>query len=295
MASDNFIKRLLGTRKAGHSGTLDPFATGLLPVFVGDALKVMRYTDGYDKSYRCVAVLGMNTDTQDKDGVKTGGRMPVKEELEDLQRSDFAEVKRAFSEVSSRKTQMPPLYSAKKINGRKAYEIAREGGEAGLKPQEVDIKRLEIFDIRLTGGTFEVEFEVDCSKGTYVRTICEDAGNILGFGAYASSLRRLRCGPFLLKDAYTEETLSEMAKVGDMSFLRSRDEAFYDMPSYGLTSSQADDIRLGKKIPVPRDYRYEGDVLVRGMDGGRTVAVIYRKDDMIRIDRMLDNNGRKDG
>lgn len=290
LATDNFIKKLMGTKKVGHSGTLDPFATGLLPVFVGNALKLMRYTDGYDKAYVCTAKFGQATDTMDKDGTVTEENLPSPENLAELKADGYREIRDAFEKISKIDSQIPPRYSAKKIAGRKAYELAREGVEVELKPHPVKIFSLVINDIKEDEGTFFVTFEVKCSKGTYIRTICDDVGRLTGFYAHAVSLRRTECGGFNIADAYTEERLAELMSAGDTSFLRDRSEAVSHLLKFDLTSDEASAVRQGKKIKAPswaqegtRYAAYEGDTLV---------AIIYPSTEndrkIMRIERVTD-------
>ncbi|MBO4635981.1 MAG: tRNA pseudouridine(55) synthase TruB [Clostridiales bacterium] len=292
MACDNFIKRTMGTGKVGHSGTLDPFATGLLPIFWGDALKVVRYTDDYDKAYSCTAFFGSETDTEDTEGEIVGGRMPSPEELNELEATDFKAVRDAFSKVSSMTMQEPPLYSAKKINGQKAYDLARAGKKVDLPPHPVRIDSLEIKGIRIEGGAVLVDFTVSCSKGTYIRSICRDAGRITGFGAHAIALRRIKAGPFSIDDAFTPEQISALAEVsGEEEFSVSRETALTHLKKFELEASEHKDIILGKKIAVPADTDLTEGVLYRAMYLGKTAAVVYKSEEegkaVLRIDRML--------
>ncbi len=289
MASDNFIKKVASTRKVGHSGTLDPFATGLLPVFVGKALKVMRYTDDYDKAYLCKARFGFATDTMDNLGEMTEGRFPTSEELEELKATDFKKIRDAFHEISLMKEQVPPKYSAKKINGRKAYELAREGIEVELKSSPITIYKLDINEITTDDESVYVEFYVECSKGTYIRTICDDVGRLTGFGAHAVMLRRMKCGPFDVKNAVTEEEIKALCENNDFSFVLDATSAMASMPVVNLNEKQYRDVKVGKKIRAiegtnfdTKYVAYYGDILT---------AVIYRASedgrDIMRIDRML--------
>ena len=285
MASDNFIKKMCGTKKVGHSGTLDPFATGLLPVFVGDALKVVRYTDGYDKSYRCTARFGLRTDTMDSEGQVTDRKVFSEEEYSDLKSSDFKIIRDAFSELSKITEQMPPSYSAKKIGGRKAYELAREGQQIELKPCPVKIMSLVIDSIGINEGMIDVTFDVCCSKGTYIRVLCDDAGEMTGFHAHAISLRRTACGPFRVEDSFTEDQISKMVEEGDYSFLRKREEALSSMERTELSAEEFKDVKLGKKIRAAEGIR-EG-ILYAAYHKEELAAVLKRDGDIMRIDRML--------
>lgn len=280
MASDNFIKKVANTRKVGHSGTLDPFATGLLPIFTGRALKVMRYTDGYDKAYRCVASFGNRTSTMDKDGEVTDSYV-LSGSLEEIEA-----IKSAFLRVEDIKEQIPPSFSAKKINGQKAYELARQGIEVELKPHPVKIYSLEIYSIEYVEGSIEVDFEVSCSKGTYIRTICDDVGEMTGFHAYAKSLRRTKAGPFDISQSYTEEQIKKMAEMGDYSFVIDAKECLKGMPSINLNEKQFDDVRLGRKLSA-KDIDVDEGVRFASYYEGRLAAIQYREGNTIRIERML--------
>lgn len=281
MASDNFIKKLAGTRKVGHSGTLDPFATGLLPVFTGKALKVMRYTDDYDKAYDCTCVFGMSTTTMDPEGdvVDTSVLTGSPEEFENI--------KQAFAELTHITSQVPPKYSAKKIDGMKAYDLARRGVEVQMKPHPVKIYAIDIRDMRFEDGRIYADISVSCSKGTYIRTICDDAGRITGYHAHAASLRRTKAGPFSIEDAYTEEQLASMNEQGDMSFIIPREKAMEGMPGIELTPSQYGDVKLGKKISSSMFSSLEEGLRVAAWKEGELVAVMYRDNDIMRIERML--------
>lgn len=292
MASDNFIKKMLGTRKVGHSGTLDPFATGLLPIFVGRALKVMRYTDDYDKAYRCTACFGKTTDTLDTEGEVIDVNLPSEEDIKVMKQNDFKEIRDAFATLADITEQIPPKYSAKKIGGRKAYELAREGKEVELKPHKIKISSIDIIDIAAEESGIFVTFDVYCSKGTYIRTLCDDAGRMTGLGAHAVNLRRIASGPFRVEDAVTEEQIQEMIAAGDHSFIRSADEAMAGMPVYELNDMEYKDVLVGKKIPARGDA--VSDIRYAAYHDGDLTAVIYLAEEngrrLMRIERMLKGN-----
>ena len=288
---DGLIKKLLHTKKVGHLGTLDPFATGLLPLCVGKGLRYVRFADGFDKAYRCTAVFGKKTDTMDIEGEVIGGRLPNSEELVELQNSDFESIRAAFDEISKITSQVPPMFSAKKINGKKAYELAREGKEVELKPVPVKIRKLSVISIDIIENMIEVIFEVSCSKGTYIRSLCDSVGDMTGFGAYAKTLRRIASGPFLEADSYTFETIEKMANEGDYSFIRDASSIIVEMPSIELNNKEAADIKLGRKISAERFSSDMDDGLHRAMYEGKVIAVVYKADEkgrsIIRIERML--------
>lgn len=276
---DKTVRRVTGIKKVGHSGTLDPFATGLLPVFAGDALKFMRYTDDYDKAYYCRALFGRTSDTGDKDGEITEVRRPGGEDLD--------KIRSALDEVASRKEQIPPKYSAKKINGIKAYDLARQGVEFTLKPNRIEIYSLDLRDMNVCDEGVEVSFTVHCSKGTYIRTICTDAGELSGFGAYALELRRLKCGPFDVRNAVAPEELEEDLKAGRDVFADPV-VTLESMPVTVLSDKHADDIRCGRKIPAKDlcGFDHKDGVLCKAVSSsGALIAVIYQDNGIIRIDR----------
>ncbi|MCR5059432.1 MAG: tRNA pseudouridine(55) synthase TruB [Saccharofermentans sp.] len=271
--ADKIVRRTTGIKKVGHSGTLDPFATGLLPVFTGDALKFMRYTDDYDKKYVCRAVFGAASDTGDK----TGEITPVKK----CGTGDICKVTEALKEIASRELQTPPKYSAKKINGRKAYELAREGVEFELKPNRIKVYSLEITKTEEEGDMLAVEFEVHCSKGTYIRTICTDAGELSGFGAYAEELRRTMAGPFDIKDSVLPDAITEDSFIDPMLTLSG-------MPSVELDENMARLISNGVKVQASRIKGFDAGTgaLCCAKSGGRLIAVIYKDDkNIIMVDR----------
>jgi len=177
------VKKILGAPKAGHTGTLDPMATGVLPVCVGEATKLAAFLTGEEKTYRATLLLGLETDTQDIQGRETGrsDRVPSDEEI-----------RAVLGSMRGKIRQVPPAFSARKHKGRPLYKYARAGEFPDVAAREVEIFALEVIDI----GYPSVTFEITCSKGTYIRTICADAGRALGCGGCLSGLRRLRSGSF---------------------------------------------------------------------------------------------------
>ena len=277
--TDRFVGKLLGTRKVGHLGTLDPFATGLLPVFVGKGLKFLRFCEGFDKGYSCRCIFGATTDTMDKTGEITSENYPSSDDLVQLEKSDYKLIRDAVLKVKETKEQLPPAYSAKKIDGIKAYELARKGEMPDLKPAQVNIYSLDITDIDRTGKGLAVDFDCLCSKGTYIRTICSDLGSITGYGAYAESLRRTVNGQFNVKDAYTPDELEKMAEAGDFSFVRDASETISFLPEIKLDPKQTKDIKFGRKIafpvPVEGEISDESRSYYRATSEGELIAVVF--------------------
>lgn len=275
--TDRFVGKLLGTRKVGHLGTLDPFATGLLPVFVGKGLKFLRFCEGFDKGYSCKCIFGATTDTMDKTGEFTSENYPSEDVLAELADTDYAAIREAILKVKNTKEQLPPAYSAKKIDGVKAYELARKGEMPDLKPASVTIYKLDITDISRPEKGLAIDFDCECSKGTYIRTICSDLGDITGFGAYADSLRRIINGQFSVKDAYTPEQLEKMVSEGNFSFVRDASETISFLPEIKLDPKQAKDIKFGRKIAFPFEVEIEGDerIYYRATFEDSLIAVVF--------------------
>lgn len=233
-----FMRRLTGIKKVGHTGTLDPDATGVLPVCIGNATKVADMLTLSDKRYRAELILGMTTDTQDASGeVLTEQAVNVTAE----------EIKTAVTSFIGDIEQIPPMYSAIKQDGKKLYELARKGIEVERKKRKITIHEINIEDIDLENG--RVKIDVLCSKGTYIRTLCEDIGMKLGVGAYMNTLERTQSGPFTLADSYTADELTGMKDTGTLnSALISTDAVFSDYPQIILNEKQTRSITNGIRM-----------------------------------------------
>ncbi|MGC2872632.1 tRNA pseudouridine(55) synthase TruB [Ihubacter sp. mB4P-1] len=196
------IRRTLSIRRVGHTGTLDPMATGVLPVCVGKSTRIMEYLDMDLKTYVCSMVLGIQTDTQDIWG-KIVDRGPVDVTNEDIHR--------AFAGFDGVIDQKPPMYSALKVDGKRLYEYAREGKTVDVKTRKVFLKDLQILDIsKGFEGLPQITFSVTCSKGTYIRTICQDVGIALGTYGTMTQLQRIASGVFHAEKAVELDTFSNM-------------------------------------------------------------------------------------
>ena len=201
------LRHVLQIKKIGHTGTLDPMATGVLPVCVGKATRIIEYYDKDSKSYHASMKLGITTDTLDITGeiLETSGYQEVSEKA----------VREAFKAYKGNVQQIPPKYSALKINGKRAYDLAREGKDFEMKPREIIIFDNEVTRIDLENG--EIEFDVTCSKGTYIRTICDDIGRELGCGAVMTALTRTASGFFRIEDSHTVDEIMEAEEpLGNM-------------------------------------------------------------------------------
>jgi tRNA pseudouridine55 synthase len=231
------IRRGTGIRRAGHTGTLDPRASGVLVVLLGPAVRLSEYVSASDKRYQAVIQLGTTTDTYDADGQVLLSK-PV--EVSEIQ---FEEALQQFiGEIE----QVPPPYSAVKVKGRKAYEMARQGEEVDLLPRKITVYSLEL----LEWAPPEAVVDVYCSSGTYIRSLANDLGKILGCGAHLVGLRRTKSGRFTLRDAAPLRKLREAFDSGNWyQYLIPAAEALSDWPSVELTLEQVDTIRHGRRIP----------------------------------------------
>ncbi len=234
-------RRALGIKKIGHTGTLDPMATGVLPICIGRSTRIIEYLDMDIKKYRCTMILGMQTDTQDIWG-EVLERCSVNVTEEDV-RAAFA----AFDGVIDQK---PPMYSALKVNGKKLYEYAREGKEVEVKSRKIFIKSLDIEAIDLEGEEKTVTFTVECSKGTYIRTICQDAGTAMGCFGTLASLDRVESGIFTLDTAITIEELKTMDEEWLQAHLIETDKPLHNFGKVVVPADVADKFLMGWKLPL---------------------------------------------
>lgn len=198
------VKKMFNT-KVGHTGTLDPNATGVLPILLGKGTKISKYLIEHDKEYEVVLQLGVKTTTADEEGEIIEEKEVLKESLEQL------EIERILKSFIGKIKQMPPKYSAIKVNGRKLYEYARKGQEVEIKPREVEIYNIEITNIQKEKK--QIEFKVSCSKGTYIRTLCEDIAEKMRTVGYMKELKRTKVGNFNIKQAITLEQLQEKENI----------------------------------------------------------------------------------
>ncbi len=195
----NFVRRLFGIKKVGHTGTLDPDATGVLPICIGKATKAADMLTDSDKEYKTQLVLGKTTDTQDASG-KVLAEQPVNVTKE--------EILAAVSHFTGEITQIPPMFSAIKKDGKKLYELARQGISVERQPRKITVYGIEVTEIDLENHT--VTLLVSCSKGTYIRTLCEDIGKRLGCGAYMNTLVRTKSAGFTLEQSFSADELTKL-------------------------------------------------------------------------------------
>ena len=263
------LRGVFHEKRIGHAGTLDPMATGVLPVFVGRATRAVEFAAGGEKEYVAGLRLGQVTDTQDTTGavVETHPVTATRQDLEGVLPQFRGEI-----------DQVPPMYSAVKIDGKKLYELARKGREVERKP-----RRITIYDLMAEGqaGPADYSLRVRCSKGTYVRTLCHDIGQALGCGGCMSSLRRTMAAGYTLEEAVTLEQVQQTADPSGL--LLPVDSCFRHLPALELTAAQAKRVRSGAAFTFPREgswrvYSPVGEFLAvcRGSDGQlRTVKSFF--------------------
>lgn len=254
------IRRGTGIRRAGHTGTLDPRASGVLVILIGPAVRLSEHVSASDKRYQATILLGSSTNTYDAEGEITAS-YPVG----DIQEAAFDEILQTFV---GEMEQVPPPYSAVKVKGRKAYEIAREGEEVELAPRIVHVYNLEI----LEWNPPEVVVDVYCSSGTYVRSLANDLGKALGTGAHLIGLRRTKSGRFTLRDAVPLRRLQESFDAGNWyRYLIPAAEALTDWPAIELDADQVELIRHGHRIQAESGQKG----MVRGVsEQGDLVALL---------------------
>lgn len=229
------IRRIMGIDKAGHTGTLDPMATGVLPVLLGRAVKASEYMLTSDKHYVATLLLGITTDTEDITGT-------VLSECNIIPAED--EVLSAIYSMLGESEQIPPMYSALKVGGKKLYELAREGKEIERAP-----RKITVFDIKAKRlSEREYEIDVKCSKGTYIRTLCADIGKKLGTGGVMKTLMRVEASGFSLGDAYTLSELESMNEAQRSSKILPIETVFKDKPQLTLPPFFARLARCGVEI-----------------------------------------------
>jgi tRNA pseudouridine55 synthase len=254
------VRRISGEKKVGHAGTLDPMATGVLIVCLGQAVRVSEYLIDHDKTYHARIRLGVETDTYDATGRVVATReVNVAPEV----------IASVLSSFAGKLSQRPPAHSAVQRDGIRAYKLARRGIAVELDPREVEIYSI---DLREARGD-EVEFNVHCGKGTYIRSLAHDLGERLGTGAHLSALTRLASGPFTLEESWTLEDLEAAAKRSDLSrYLLPIDRALAQFDVIHLDNATARGVQQGKFIPMPG---YLSTPLVRAYDErGNLVALL---------------------
>lgn len=254
------LRRVFGTRRIGHGGTLDPMATGVLPVFVGRATRAVEFFEHAEKTYETVLRFGITTDTEDMTGTV------LTEENVSFTEEQLQETLAAFrGEI----LQVPPMYSALKVNGQKLCDLARKGKTVARQPRPITIHELTLVE----RGENTLRLRVRCSKGTYIRTLCKDIGEYLGCGGCMESLRRVAAGEYTIDEAVPLQTLLDTEEPE--KYLRDVDTMFRNYPAVTLTANQETRSRNGNAFSVSlapgtyRAYSQAGEFLMLAkVDGG---------------------------
>lgn len=261
----SFLRRTLKTRRIGHTGTLDPNVSGVLPLCVERGTRIAEYLLDIDKEYIAELTLGIKTDTQDQDGKVIGLSKKIVSQTE---------IMNTMSNYIGNIAQVPPMYSALKHNGKKLYELAREGKIVERQPRNIVIYDQKIFHIE---NNRKVLFYTKCSKGTYIRTLCEDIGTDLGTYAHMSYLIRVGVGSFKIENAYSMEYISSLKPEEISEIITPMDEALDHFKKLVLPNNLFSKIVNGVMIPMDTDKDHELDDLYR----------VYCKNEFIGIGRII--------
>ena len=269
------LRGILKIKKIGHTGTLDPDATGVLPVCVGKATKLCDMLTDKDKVYECVMMLGVETDTYDLSG-KVLSRNSVtasEEEIVNVINSFVGDI-----------MQVPPMYSALKVNGKKLYELAREGKEVERKPRPVTIFSIDILNISLP----EVSIRIHCSKGTYIRSLCHDVGEVLGCGCAMKSLVRTRVSMFDIADARTLDEIERIVKAGNLDGIMLKvDQAFEGMETVFVIPTEDAIKHAVNGVPIPATDVFAESI--SGFEDGRRYRIYLPDNRFIGVYSYNDN------
>ncbi len=259
------VKSILDARKVGHLGTLDPFASGLLPLGINEGTKIADIFLTASKSYTGIIRLGVETDTQDL----TGKALRVCD-VPPLGENEIGSLQKAFTGTLK---QVPPMFSALKMSGVRLYKLARQGQTVPRSPREINIERLQIWKL----DSAELGFEVACSKGTYIRTLAADMGSFLGCGAHLKSLRRLSCGHLTLNQAITLSDIEMSKKENGMVPLLSLNQALQHLRGFRLSSALFSRLRMGQQeILVGLGAAEGGEEIVRLVDNEDKLVALAR-------------------
>lgn len=257
------VRKLAGQKRVGHTGTLDPFADGLLIVCIGRATQMVQFMEHYDKMYRVGIAFGRSTDTQDLTGQTLTEHVLTETEKDQLRSSGFSALHAAVAQMIGDQQQVPPMYSALKVDGKPLYVYARKGETLERKSRAVRIDEAVLESIEL-GDILTATLRIRCSKGTYIRTLADDLGRKLGYGAYAYSLTRLSCGPFALDQAHELDDLFDLqrasssqtvfiSQIQERGYLLPMSSALAAFPRVDLGEREALDLINGRPLCFQAD------------------------------------------
>lgn len=266
------LRKILRTKKVGHTGTLDPDVTGVLPICIGKATKVAEYITDAGKAYEGEVTIGFSTTTEDA----SGDMVKMKKVNESFSREEILRVLESFTgEIE----QTPPMYSAVKVNGKRLYEYARKGIEVERPTRKVMIYSITLLDERIEfhGDPLSFRFQVECSKGTYIRTLAVMIGESLGYPAHMSSLARIRSATMTLKDCLSLEEVENHMEMGTISeHLFPLESALSHLPKYHISDKVAEKVKNGSLLPIP-DYLINRDgPFIAETNDGMALAIYDR-------------------
>ena len=270
------LRKILKEKKIGHGGTLDPDVTGVLPIAVGKATRLIEYMQEEGKVYEGEITLGFSTTTEDASG-DVVEVTPVSPELSQEM------VDQAMATFVGQIVQIPPMYSAVKVDGRKLYEYARAGQEVERPKRTIEISSFErTSPLVAEGDLVRFTFRVKCGKGTYVRTLSVDLGARLGYASHMSKLERTGSAGLTLDDALTLAEISDLVEKEDFSFLRPLELGIGDLPTVELTSEQVTEVSFGRRISL----NSRADLLAAFYQG-KLVAILERRDDLYKPRKVM--------
>ena len=276
----NKVKRITKS-KVGHTGTLDPNATGVLPLLLGNATKISKYLINHDKEYEVLLQLGTKTDTADAEG------KIIEEKDVNIDSLSEENVKKVLSTFLGKQKQIPPMYSAIKVNGKKLYQYARQGQEVKIKPREIEIYEIKL--INLDKKQKQISLVVSCSKGTYIRSLCEDIADRLGTVGFMKELNRTKVGEFNIKDCVTIEEFEEKYNKNDFSDIITIEEIFKENPKIELDNLNIKQYLNGVKIKVPAQDAVYRTYLNNKFIGLGIVKESYLKRDWVFLGTLSKN------
>ena len=270
------LRKMLKEKKIGHGGTLDPDVTGVLPIAVGKATRLIEYMQEEGKVYEGEITLGFSTTTEDASG-EVVEVTPVSPELSQEM------VDQAMATFVGQIVQIPPMYSAVKVDGRKLYEYARAGQEVERPKRTIEISSFErTSPLIAEGDLIRFTFRVKCGKGTYVRTLSVDLGAKLGYASHMSKLERTGSAGLTLDDALTLAEISDLVEKEDFSFLRPLELGIGDLPTVELTSEQVTEVSFGRRISLETDVD-----LLAAFHQGKLIAILERRDDLYKPRKVM--------
>jgi tRNA pseudouridine55 synthase len=262
------LRKILKMKRIGHTGTLDPDVTGVLPICIGKATKVAEYITDAGKTYEGEVTLGFSTTTEDASGEVVETRKVDRV----ISKSEIIEMLHTFTGTIR---QTPPMFSAVKVNGKRLYEYARQGIEIERPTRLVTIYSIELLDEILNNGeTTSFRFRVACSKGTYIRTLAVMIGDALGFPAHMSELSRIRSATFSLSDCFTLEEIETRMFDGSVTdILHPIETALSHLPKYVINDKITDKVKNGAVLPIPDQFKKEDHLLVLESEDGKALAI----------------------